>query len=83
MLALFRDLCFALRLLARNPATAVMAIFTLALLLGINTSILSAVNAALLRPLPDLELERLLDALPTFRASLPFPWWLRLVATAA
>ncbi|MBA3547743.1 MAG: hypothetical protein H0T76_14765 [Nannocystis sp.] len=79
MLALFRDLRFALRLLARNPAAAFMAIFTLALVLGTHTSILSAVDV------PDLELERLLDVqpLPTFRACFPFPWWFRLVATVA
>jgi len=42
----------ALRTLARRPALAVAAVITLALGIGANTAIFSAVDAAILRPLP-------------------------------
>jgi len=46
------DVRFALRTLARRPALAGAAIVTLALGIGANTAIFSAVDAAILRPLP-------------------------------
>lgn len=50
--SLFNDLGFGLRLLARNRAFTVLAIATLALGIGANSAIFAVVNAALLRPLP-------------------------------
>ncbi len=46
------DVRVALRTLARRPALAGAAVITLALGIGANTAIFSAVDAAILRPLP-------------------------------
>ena len=47
-----KDVRFALRTLARNPAFTIAVVVTLALGIGVNTAIFSAVNGMILHPLP-------------------------------
>ena len=53
------DLTFSLRQLRRAPAFALVAVTTLALGIGANSAIFALVDAALLRPLPFPEPDRL------------------------
>jgi putative ABC transport system permease protein len=54
-----RDLSLALRQIRRNPGFSAIAIATLALGIGVNAAMFSAVDAVLIRPLPYADADRL------------------------
>jgi putative ABC transport system permease protein len=56
---LARDVRYGLRQIRRNPAFSGIAIATLALGIGVNTAMFSAVDAVLIRPLPYVDAGRL------------------------
>ena len=67
MKALWKDICYGLRVLAKAPGFAAVAILTLALGIGANTAIFTVVYGVLLRPLPFPQPDRLVQLAESYK----------------
>jgi putative ABC transport system permease protein len=71
MAGLLQDARYALRTLARRPAFTAAVVLTIALGVGANVAIFGVVRAALLRPLPYAEPDRLVHLWSATRRAAP------------
>jgi hypothetical protein len=75
MTSFWQDIRYSLRMIAKTPGYAVIAILTPALGIGANTTIFSWINSTLWNPLPGLPTPSEVVALSLGRgADTPFPF---------
>src|ERR1700677_4650493 len=75
MTSFWQDVRYSLRMIGRAPGFAAIAILTLALAIGANTTIFSWINSTLLNPIPRLANPREVVALSLNKPSEnPFPF---------
>ncbi len=72
MQTLWTDLRYGARILLKRPALSAIAIAALALSIGANTAIFSAINTLLLRPLPVKDIGRLVFSIALREGFDPF-----------
>ena len=72
MQTLWQDLRYGARMLLKQPGFALIAVAALAISIGANTAIFSAINALLLRPLPVKDIDRLVSTYALLEGFDPF-----------
>src|SRR5881398_1421394 len=72
MQTLWNDLRYGARILLKRPLLSAIAIIALALSIGANTAIFSAINTLLLRPLPVKDIDRLVFSIALREGFDPF-----------
>ena len=68
-----QSLRFALRQIAKNPGFAALAVLTLALGIGANTAMFTAIDSVLLRPLPYRDADRIVAIRPAGSEATSWP----------
>ena len=69
---MFRDLRYAVRGLLRQPGFTLVAVLSLGLGIGLNTTMFSVVNAVLLKDLPVRDPERLVEIYTNLSEEMPY-----------
>src|SRR5438093_5949094 len=72
MQMLWQDVRYGVRMLLKQPGFTLIAVAALAISIGANTAIFSAINALLLRPLPVKDIDRLVSTIALREGFDPF-----------